>query len=68
MTAQPAHNPLGARNNTTTIIAFPGVRIEPFDSGGWLVITEHGHAWAFGDRPSALQEKRWHDRQWGRGR
>jgi hypothetical protein len=51
--------------NSATIIGFPGVRIEPFDSGGWLVIAEHGHAWAFGDRPSALREKQWHDRQWG---
>ena len=54
------------RDSTTVVVGFPVVRIEPFDSGGWLVVTERGHAWAFGDRPSALREKRWHNREWGR--
>jgi hypothetical protein len=49
------------------IVFLPVVRIEAeFDGQGWLVITPRGHAWAFGDRPDALREKRWHDRQWGR--
>jgi hypothetical protein len=49
-------------------LILPVVRIEPeLDGEGWLVITPREHAWAFGDRPDALREKRWHDqRQWGR--
>jgi hypothetical protein len=49
------------------IVVLPVVRIElERDGEGWLVITPCGHAWLFGDRPDALREKRWHDRQWGR--
>jgi hypothetical protein len=53
----------------TTVVSFYGVRIERERNGeGWFVLAPNGHGWLHGDRPSALKEKRWHDRQWGRGR
>jgi hypothetical protein len=52
---------------TAALIAFPGVLIQREREGeGWLVLAPNGHGWQHGDRPSALREKRWHDRQWGR--
>jgi hypothetical protein len=51
----------------TTVLSFCGVRIErEHDGEGWLVLAPNGHGWLHGDRPSALREKRWHDRKWGR--
>jgi len=48
-----------------TVVSFPDPRIEiERDSGGWLVITERGHGWVFGDRASAMHELAWHQRQW----
>ena len=49
------------------IVIAPFVRIErEVDGEGWVVIAANGHGWLHGDRPLALRDKRWYDRQWGR--
>jgi hypothetical protein len=51
----------------SSIIRAPFVRIEREINGeGWVGIAANGHGWILGSRSDALQEKRWHDRQWGR--
>jgi len=51
----------------SSIIVAPFVRIErERDGEGWIVITANGHGWLHGSRPTALRDKRWHDRQWCR--
>jgi hypothetical protein len=50
-----------------SIIVAPFVRVErERDGEGWIVIAANGHGWLHGDRPKALRDKRWLDRQWGR--
>jgi hypothetical protein len=54
-------------NQISDVIRAPFVRIErERDGEGWIVIGANGHGWLHGDRPLALRDKRWHDRQWGR--
>jgi hypothetical protein len=51
----------------SVVVIAPFTRIErEADGEGWVVIAENGHGWLHGDRPDALRDKRWHDRQWGR--
>jgi hypothetical protein len=50
------------------VVTLPVARVIPEDGGGWLVVTDRGHGWAHGDRQSALEDKRWLDRQWRRQR
>jgi hypothetical protein len=40
----------------------PFTRIVPESDGGWYVVTHRGHGWLHGDRQSALEDKRWLDR------
>jgi hypothetical protein len=49
------------------VVTAPFTRIVRDRDDGWLVVNHRGHGWLHGDRPSALEEKRWHDAQW-RGR
>jgi hypothetical protein len=54
------------RNTSATIAFFPGAHLERERNGeGWLVLTERGHGWLFGDHPAALHEIAWHRRQRG---
>ena len=46
------------------VIQAPVVRIVPEPEGGGLVITHRGHAWLYGDRLAAIEDKRWLDQQW----
>jgi hypothetical protein len=46
------------------VVTAPIARIVADSDGGWLIITHKGHAWLHGDRFSAIQEKKWLDRQW----
>jgi hypothetical protein len=51
------------------VVIAPFVRIErdrDRDVPGWYVLLPNGHGWLCGDRAAALDEKHWHDRQWGR--
>jgi hypothetical protein len=49
------------------VVIAPFVRIErERDGEGWIVIAANGHGWLHGSRPDALDEKHFHDRQWGR--
>jgi hypothetical protein len=51
----------------SSIIVASFVRIgRERDGEGWVVITATGNGWILGSRSDALQEKRWHDRLWGR--
>jgi hypothetical protein len=44
-----------------------GIHTKPYRRKKTFRILRNACAWAFGDRPDALREKRWHDQQqWGR--
>jgi hypothetical protein len=46
------------------VVIAPFVRIErERDGEGWVVIAANWHGWVHGDRPLALRDKAWHDRQ-----
>jgi hypothetical protein len=53
------------RNNVITALI---ARLVPDPDGGWLVVTDRGHGWLFGDRVAAIREKEWLDAQWRRRR
>ena len=44
---------------SSKIIHLPVIRIERDKDGAWLAIRRNGHAWSFGSRAEALNEKRW---------
>jgi hypothetical protein len=49
---------------TGVVVIAPFVRIErERDGEGWIVIGANGHGWLHGDRPLALRDKCWLDRQ-----
>jgi hypothetical protein len=47
------------------VVIAPFTRVErERDGDGWIVLMANGHGWLHGSRPTALRDKRWHDRQW----